>query len=105
MARGGKVKNACIALLALLAATSVLAGESASVGQYAQDRIIVKFKVPVSIGQQNGPVRTGIGDIDALNQVWQVAGARRLCPAATSVPVPIEPGVIVVGSTAPPEIR
>lgn len=77
------MKNTCIALLALLAATSVLAGDLSSVGQYAQDRIIVKFNVPVSIGQQSGPVQTGIGEIDALNQVWQVASARRLCPAAT----------------------
>jgi len=71
------VKNACIALLALLAAASVLAGE------FAQDHIIVKFRVPVSIEQRDGPVRTGIGEIDALNQHWQVAGAKKLCPAAT----------------------
>jgi len=80
------VKNACTALLALLAATSVAAGQLAAkapVGQYAQNRIIVKFKVPVSIEQRDGPVETGIGEIDALNQLWQVAGAKKLCPEAT----------------------
>jgi hypothetical protein len=64
-------------LLALLAATSVLAGE------FAQDRIIVKFSVPVSIEQRDGPVRIGIREIDALNQLWQVTGAKKLCPGAT----------------------
>jgi len=79
------VKNACIALLALLAATSVLARTLTATGpavQYAQDRIIVKFKVPVSIGLQGGPVRTGIGEVDALNRAWQVVGGLKLCPRA-----------------------
>jgi hypothetical protein len=72
-------------VLLTLAATNLLARNLSPTGQYAPDRIIVKFKVPVSVGRQSGPVRTGIGEIDALNQVWQVAGVRKLCPGATDL--------------------
>jgi len=76
------VRNTCIVLLALLAATSILAGKPVTVPaeQPAQDRIIVRFRTPVSIEQQDGLVRTGIGEIDALNQRWQVCGVRPLYP-------------------------